>query len=43
MVIYDTMWHSTETMAEADYRRDHGAKGVDAVPMNLRTPATAAK
>lgn len=36
VVIYDTMWHSTEIMAEAIAESlDH--EGVDALPMHLRT------
>jgi flavorubredoxin len=36
LVIYDTMWHSTETMAEAIVE-SLGEEGVDAKPMHLRT------
>jgi len=36
VVVYDTMWHSTETMAEAIVDA-LGQEGVDAKPMNLRT------
>ena len=35
LVIYDTMWHSTQTMAEAIVSA-LGQEGVDAQPMNLR-------
>ena len=35
VVIYDTMWHSTETMAEAIVEA-LGEEGVDAKPMHLR-------
>ena len=35
VVVYDTMWHSTETMAEAIVDA-LGRKGVDAKPMHLR-------
>ena len=35
LVIYDTMWHSTETMAEAIVD-SLGQEGVDAKPMHLR-------
>lgn len=36
LVIYDTMWHSTQTMAEAIVE-ELGQQGVDAKPMHLRT------
>ena len=36
VVVYDTMWHSTETMAEAIVDA-LGQEGVDAKPMNLRS------
>jgi flavorubredoxin len=36
LVIYDTMWHSTQTMAEAIVEA-LGQEGVDAKPMHLRT------
>lgn len=36
VVVYDTMWHSTETMAEAIVDA-LGQEGVDARPMHLRT------
>ena len=36
VVVYDTMWHSTETMAEAIVDA-LGREGVDAKPMNLRS------
>ena len=36
LAIYDTMWHSTETMAEAIVEA-LGHEGVDAKPMNLRS------
>jgi flavorubredoxin len=36
LVVYDTMWHSTETMAEAIVDA-LGQEGVDAKPMHLRT------
>ena len=36
LVIYDTMWHSTETMAEAIVAA-LGEEGVDAKPLHLRT------
>ena len=36
LVIYDTMWHSTEMMAEAIVET-LGKEGVDARPMNLRS------
>ena len=36
LVIYDTMWHSTQTMAEAIVE-ELGQQGVDARPMHLRT------
>jgi len=35
VVVYDTMWHSTETMAEAIVSA-LGEEGVEAVPMHLR-------
>ena len=36
LVIYDSMWHSTQTMAE-EIAAVLGGKGVDARPMHLRT------
>ena len=36
LVIYDTMWHSTQSMAEAIVEA-LGQEGVDAKPMHLRT------
>jgi len=36
LVIYDTMWHSTQSMAEAIVE-ELGQQGVDAKPMHLRT------
>lgn len=36
LVIYDTMWHSTETMAEAIVEA-LGEEGVEAMPLKLRT------
>ena len=36
LVIYDTMWHSTQSMAEAIVE-ELGQQGVDARPMHLRT------
>ena len=36
LVIYDSMWHSTQTMAE-EIATVLGGKGVDARPMHLRT------
>jgi flavorubredoxin len=36
VVVYDTMWHSTEAMAEAIVE-SLGEEGVDAKPMHLRT------
>jgi flavorubredoxin len=36
LVVYDTMWHSTEMMAEAIVDA-FGTKGVEAKPMHLRT------
>ncbi|MBC8419410.1 MAG: FprA family A-type flavoprotein [Desulfobacteraceae bacterium] len=36
VVVYDTMWHSTETMAEAIVHA-LGEQGVDARPLHLRT------
>jgi flavorubredoxin len=36
LVLYDTMWHSTQTMAEAIVE-ELGQQGVDARPMHLRT------
>ena len=36
LVIYDTMWHSTQNMAEAIVE-ELGNQGVDAKPMHLRT------
>jgi flavorubredoxin len=36
LVLYDTMWHSTQSMAEAIVE-ELGQQGVDAKPMHLRT------